>query len=362
MTIARRLGGMERLFHQQNSIGSSNLCGILSYEGSLDLSTLPAALAKVQATYPRLLSSIDADPVLSYQPRAGAIPFRVIDRQDDEHWRLIVREEVRRHYEQERIFVTILQGADRGEIIVAADHTLADAKSVTAICECFIAGMNGRASPPVPIGEAWEERLPTFHKGWRAFFRMIFFIRNLFRRAPKQSLIFGKDVPSYHTQTAGFVLDEATLQKLKLAIEREKTNLNALFCAASMLAAFESFSAEEAGVVCLNTPVSLREQIDPPASPQELGLFVSAFLQWQPVNRTTDIWQLSRNIKERLRSGVQAGESILLGKLANGPKRPAPPKPDKVRKRFEHSICVSNPGRMPPFEDLPKARIVAFRT
>ena len=90
-------------------------------------------------------------------------------------------------------------------------------------------------------------------------------------------------------------------------------------------------------------------------------MFVSAFLQWHALCENTNIWELSRDILHTIRSGVKTGEAILLGKLAKGPKRPAPPKPDKSRKRFEQSITVSNPGRLASFEDLPNARIIGYR-
>lgn len=361
MSRGRALGGMERLFHQQNSVGSSNLTSILFFEGSLDQSSIPEALKRVQASFPLLTAEIVADPKLRYEEADGEIPFQILKRLDAEHWRLQVRQEVRRKWTKGRMFVTFLIGDGFGEIILAADHTLADAKSMYAICQFLIAALNGKVTPLVPTGDAWEKRLTKSFRGIRGFFNMIRFVWNLFRHSPEKSLRFGKDLSNINTVSHGFQMDKLTLALLKRACDQNKSNLNSIFCAASVLAAFELYSEEKSGDVCLNVPVSVRDQIVPPASGEELGMFISAFLQWHRIDATSDIWELSRRILDRTRNGVKAGESIRLGQIAKGPEYPELPRPDKNRQRFEHSITVSNPGKLPSFEDLPNAKIVGYR-
>lgn len=361
MAKGRALGGMERLFYQQNGVGSSNLTSILFFEGTLDIASIPAALARLQIAYPLLSARIVADPKLRYEEQDGELPYQVIKREDANHWRLLARQEVKRQYGDSRIFITFLIGEGQGEIIVAADHTLADAKSLYAVCQFLIAGLNGKVIPYIPLGDCWEKRAPPAFKGWRGLWRMLRYVWKLLRSSPQQSLRFGRDTPNINTVSHGFHFDRETLVKLKTVLGQNKSNLNSLFCAASMLAAFDLYSEETSGIACLNIPVSLREQIHPPASPLEMGMFISAFLQWHRLDPNTDIWDLSRKILHSTRSGVQAGEPILLGKLAAAPERPSPPKVDKNRRRFEHSITVSNPGRLESFEDLPKAKIIGYR-
>lgn len=361
MGNGRLLGGMERLFYQQNTVGSSNLTSILFFEGTLDLESIPVALARVQRAYPLLSAQIVADPFLRYEVGDGELSFQIIKRADAEHWRLCARQEVKRHHKERRIFVTFLIGPESGEIIVAADHTLADAKSLYAVCQVLIAGLNGKTTPLVPIGKAWEQRVTPGFRGFRGIWRTIMFVWKLLRRTPEQSLRFGRDTQNVNTVSYGFHFDRVTLARLKKVLDQNKSNLNSLFCAASMLAAFDVYSEEESGIACLNVPVSVREQIDPPASPVEMGMFISAFLQWHELSAKTDIWDLSRRILHTTRTGVQAGEAVILGKLAGAPKRPRPPKTDKARRRFEHSITVSNPGKLVSFEDLPNAKIVGYR-
>lgn len=359
--LGRKLGGMERLFYQQNMIGSSNMTSILFFEGKIDLAEIPRALARLQKAYPSLTSRIVADPYPRFQPADGEIPFVVIPREDDEHFRRLARSEVRRQYDKERIFITFLVGEGKGEIILAVDHVLMDAKSLYAVCQYFIAAMHGREADFVPMGGPWEERLPAEYKGWAKVPKYYRFIKKIFRISPERSMRFGHDVKHVNTESYGFKLEKSFLKDLKVATDKHQTNLNAIFSAAAILTAHEIFNNCEPGTVCLNTPVSVRELMTPKASAEEMGMFLGAFLQWQPLSATPDIWELSRNILSTLRDGVKAGEAIMLGKLAGGPKKAELPKPDKNRERFTHSITVSNPGRLESFEDLPDAKIVGYR-
>lgn len=294
-------------------------------------------------------------------PGEGKLPYQVIEREDDEHFRRLARSEVRRQYVNERIFFTFLLGEDRGEIILAVDHVLMDAKSLYAVCQYFIAAMHGRELAYVPMGKSWEKRLPKMFKGWSGISKTYRYIKQTFRATPPVSMKFGHDVKHVHTESYGFKLEKSFLKDLKVATDKNQTNLNAIFCAAAILTAHELFADKAPGTVCLNTPVSVREQMEPKASPLEMGMFLGVFLQWQKVDAQTDLWALSRSILSTLRAGVARGDAVILGWLAGGPKRPTLPKPDKNRERFTQSITVSNPGRLESFEDLPDARIVGYR-
>jgi hypothetical protein len=357
----RRLGGMERLFYQQNQVGSSNLTSILFFEGTIDLDEIPHALRRLHLAYPSLTHRIVADPKLRFVPGGGSLPFTVVKREDDEHFRRLARSEVRRQYQDERIFFTFLIGPDKGEIIVAADHVLADARSLYAVCELFIAAMHRRELSFIPRGAAWEDRLPKAYRGWAGLTRTYRFVKKIFKVSPAKAMKFGHDVKHVHTESFGFKMDKAILNGLKANTDRHGSNLNSIFCAAAILAAHEVYNNKEPGIVCLNTPVCVRDQIEPRAAPEEMGMFISAFLQWHSLDENSDLWSLARDVLATIKSGVGGGEAILLGKLAAGPKKPALPKPDKNRERFTQSITVSNPGRLKPFEDLPSAKIVGYR-
>lgn len=359
--IGRKLGGMERLFYQQNQLGSSNMVSVLFFEGKIDEAAIPKAFEQLLIAFPSLTSQIIADPELRFVPAAGVIPYQILKREDDEHFRRLARSEVRRQYDKERIFFTFLIGEEKGEIIVAIDHVLADAKSLYVVCEYFLAAMNGRELSYVPMGEAWEKRLPKAYRGWSGVKKTYGFIKKIFRESPERAEKHGHDVKHVNTVSYGLRMDKATLTALKRKTDEQLTNLNAIFCAAAMLTAHEIFNDKKAGIYCLNTPVSLRDMIEPKASREEMGMFLSAFLQWHALDETTPIYALSRAILYTIKTGVAAGEPILLGKLAKGPKKPALPKPDKNRERFTQSITVSNPGKLDSFEDLPGAKIVGYR-
>ncbi|MDQ3232928.1 MAG: condensation domain-containing protein [Pseudobdellovibrionaceae bacterium] len=361
MARGRLLGGMERLFHQQNQANSSNMCAILLYEGSIDKSMIPQALAEVRKVFPLLTARIVADPYLRYEEADGEIPYQILERKDDEHYRLIVRDEVRRKYDDVRMVLTVVEGQDRGELIFSIDHVLADAKSLYVVCQYFIAAMKGRQHACVPVGDCWEKRVTKPYRGFRGFWKRVQLVRRLFKGLPQQPRIFGRDIPHVHTHSFGFQLDSALVKELKVKTDAHQTNLNAIFCAAAMLAAFDQFAGGEAGVFGLNTPVSLREQLDPPASGEEMGMFLSGCLQWHELAPQTDIWQLARNILANLREAVKSGDPIVLGQLGQGPKKPLPIKESKARERLNHAITVSNPGRLEAFEDLPNARIYGYR-
>ncbi len=361
MARGRLLGGMERLFYQQNEANSSNMCAILLYEGQIDKSMIPTALAEVQKAFPLLTARIVADPYLRYEEADGELPYRILERRDDEHYRLLVRDEVRRQYQDTRMLLTVLEGADRGELIFSIDHVLADAKSLYVVCQSFIAAMKGRRLSYVPVGDCWEKRVTRPYRWFRGLWKRVQLIRRLFKGLPQQTRIFGLDVPHVRTHSFGFQLESALVKKLKAKTDAHQTNLNAIFCAAAMLGAHDEFAAGETGAFGLNTPVSLREQLVPPASPEEMGMFLSGFLQWHELSPQTDIWDLSRKILASLREAVQRGDPIVLGQLGKGPKKPEPLKEDKGRKRLNHAITVSNPGRLQAFEDLPNAKIYGYR-
>lgn len=337
------------------------MISVLFYEGSIDIDTVPGALEQLLIAYPSLTHRIVADPKIRWVPDTGTISFEVIRREDDEHFRRLARTEVKRQYEKERLRIIFLVGEGKGEIIFAVDHVLMDAKSLYAVCKYFIEAMHGKKLSYIPRGNAWEERLPKEYRGFRAIKKIYSYIKRTYRSSPEESMIFGKDVTHVNTVSYGFSLDKEFLKNLKAVTDREKTNLNAIFAAAAILTAHEIFAEKKAGTVCLNVPVSVRDHMIPKAEGDEMGMFLGAFLQWHVIDDKTELFDLSRAIFDKIKTGVREGEPILLGKLAGAPKKPSPPRDDKHRKRFSHSITVSNPGRLESFPDLPNAKIVGYR-
>ncbi len=363
--VDRALGGMERLFHQHNGVGSTNFCVVLFVEGALQLDGLEAALDELLRIYPRIGARIVANPRLTFEAPAQAvkIPYHIVERDSPEHWRALGEQVVLRKHGDARIDFTIVHGFEASEIIIGIDHALADGQSAYAIAKAFILCMNGERLPSYPVLGAMEERNPRAFRGFGAWQRAFRYAGRTLKRNPRAGHRFGEDVPSQTTSSAGLHLSKEQLGALKRNADAAEASLNAALCAACMQSAYAVFGGAEPTVLCLNTPTNLRKHIEPAASNEELGLFISGILQWHELGPDTDIWHLARGIRQGILTALEEEGPLKLGLLAGAPKKPSKPvKPNRFTARFEHSLTVTNPGRFDVLPALNGCRVTRYRT
>lgn len=357
--MERQLGGLERQFHLQNLVGTTHMCGTLRFQGRFDELRLRQAFKEISQVYPLLRASIVADPFIRFSMKAAPaeIGTSYLRREDEEHWRRVVEQELIRKYNpgEGLSFFHVLTGDDHFDIILSVNHSVVDALTVGAIFRNLVRLYNGEAVDIPALQKPMEKRFPWFFKGiigWLLTFR---FIWSLIKLGP--SLQIGGMEPTQNTRSEGFVFDRS-LELNRLA-KTKGTNLFGVICAVTLKSVYEIYGEKPSEAISLNTPVSLRQGIG--ASDEEFGVFLAGHLANYQISESTDTWSLAKDCLDRVHKGFKAGNPFLLAKLARGSRTIKYPKVEASRSDRRPTINVSNVGKAPLFPRMGEAVVTEHR-
>jgi hypothetical protein len=353
--MERYLGGLERQFHQQNLVGSTNICTVLRLRGSLDLPRLQDATQRLGELYPLLRASIVADPYLrfSLEHAPASIPFQVARMQGDEHWRRLLEKELHRSYQAAEglSYVHVLKSDSGCDILLSLNHALADGLSSSYLCRALLLLYKGESLPPAPPSLPMEQRFPPALRGLTGWWKAFRFIFKLGKLGP--ALQIGAKTWTQNTLSCGFVFHHA--QELNALARTHDCNLFAVFSALALQTMHELYGDGTVQNLSLNTPVSLRAGVG--AGPDEVGLFIAGHMALYSLQPHGDLWALARQCQTTLKAGVEKGYPYLLARLARGARKPKPPQDSSYAAQHRPTVSISNLGKVADFPALENAQV-----
>jgi hypothetical protein len=353
--MERYLGGLERQFHQQNLVGSTNICTVLRLRGSLDLCRLQDATQRLGELYPLLRASIVADPYLrfSLENAPATLPFRVERMLGEDHWRRLLEKELHRSYQTAEglSYVHVLKGERACDVLLSLNHALADGLSSSYLCRALLSLYKGESLPPALPALPMEQRFPPAFRGLRGWWKVFGFIFKLGKLGP--ALQIGAKTWTQTTLSTGFVFPHA--QELNARARTEGCNLFAVFCALTLQTMHELYGDGTVQNLSLNTPVSLRAGVG--ASADEVGLFIAGHMALYQLHPEGDPWELARQCQATLKEGMNRGYPYLLARLARGARKPKPPQDSAYASQHRPTVSISNLGKVADFPALEDAQV-----
>ncbi|WP_141732077.1 phthiocerol/phthiodiolone dimycocerosyl transferase family protein [Oligoflexus tunisiensis] len=353
--MERHLGGLERQFHHQNLVGSTNICAVLRLRGSCDRARWQEATRRLGDVFPLLRASIVADPFLrfslAYAP--AFLPFHVEKMQGDEHWRRLLEKEMQRRYAvgDGLACVHVLESERGCDVLLSLSHALADGLSSSYLCRALLLLYRGDSLPVAPPSLPMEQRFPAKFRGFRGWWRAFCFIFKLGKMGP--ALQVGSAAWTQQTLSHGFVFHHA--QELNALARQHGSNLFGAFCALALQTIYELYGNGEIQNVSLNTPVSLRAGVG--AGPEEVGLFIAGHMALYQLHPDMDVWTLARQCHDTLRAGVEEGRPYLLALLARGARQPKAPMDSTYASQHRPTVSISNLGRIENFPEIEGAQV-----
>jgi hypothetical protein len=353
--MERHLGGLERQFHHQNLVGSTNICTVLRLRGTWNRARWYEATCRLGEAFPLLRASIVADPYLrfslAYAP--ACLPFQTEKMQSDEHWRRLLEKEMHRRYAvgDGLAYVHVLEGERGCDVLLSLSHVLADGLSASYLCRALLLLYRGETLPEVETSLPMEPRFPAEFRGLRGWWRAFRFIFKLGKMGP--ALQVGSTAWTQKTLSHGFVFHHA--QTLNSLARGRGSNLFGIFCALSLQTIYELYGNGAAQNLSLNTPVSLRSGVG--ARPEEVGLFIAGHMALYQLHPETDVWDLARQCHDTLRAGVAEGRPYLLALLARGARKPKAPRDSHYASQHRPTVSISNLGRIEDFPEIDGAQV-----
>lgn len=312
--------------------------------GCLEIATLEQAILRLQSSHPLLSARIEGHgrPRLVTTP-AQPIPLESAVREDDDHWRRVLEQELNRRLpvaEGPLLRVTLLHGADAADLILCACHAATDALGVfTLLRDLLTLLAGGEITPRMPM-PAFEELIPAeaFSSAEGARLRDSWWSRQTSERlaAIDWDDLAGRLPVVGETRVLADELEPEMTAALLARCRAEQTTVHGALSASVLI----GLADQAADVACTHS-VSLRQRLEPPFG-DEIGLCLSRVLTRHRVAPDADFWELARDVRHQITAAIQRGEPFdrtldavralsLGGSLETGP---------------EAIATMTNPGRI----------------
>ncbi len=308
--VKRLLGPEELKLWLFNQRTPFNVVVAARLAGGLEIAALQQAIARLQSSHPLLSARIESQgrPRLVTTP-ALPIPLEVQIRQNDDHWRRVLEQELNRRLPVAAgplLRITLLHGADASDLILCACHAAADALGVFSLLRDVLTLLAGKAIAPRTPMPAFEELIPAeaFGSAEGATLRDQWWRRQTSERLAGVDWddLAGRLPDVGETRVLADELEPETTTALMARCRAEQTTMHGAL-SASVLLALADGSAE---IACAHS-VSLRQRLEPPFG-DEVGLCLSRVLTRHRIGPGTEFWALAREVRSRITAAIQRGE------------------------------------------------------
>lgn len=385
----RPLCDMERAFWLLDRGSRFNGAGVVAIRGLLDEPLLAAGLRRLRERHPLLRVRVAGD---DRRPRfteagAGPIPLRRVERAGDSQSVLaVIEEELNLPFAADGDHLSrvtwIKNPAEptRSVLVVTIHHVIADALSIAFVVRDLLTTiaelMSTHALPPhalpphtlspeappvasLPLLPPLPELLPKSARGLGRFRAMqAYFAKHAalpVRRARKLPLEQSAPPAARRNGLVQRTLTPAETHALGERARAAGASIHGALCAALLLStAATAYAGELAAgtpttVGCF-TALNLREQLEP-AVGADLGLYISQVTTFHSIVPAPPLWQLAREVREKLQETLQGGEQFLtmplIGLFIPWGRDPGP----RFIRRFDGgspaALGLSNLARLP---------------
>lgn len=294
----RLLGATEHLLWLRDQRWSVNFAIATRIAGVLNPDKLSDALSWVQRKHPLLRVKISIDQ--QHQPEfisegVGAIPLRVEQRQDQEHWCREVAAEIVNAFsssEDPLLRVVLLQGQDISELIFTCHHSIGDALSVIYLIRDTLQELGNPG-----INRQIMSQLPS--------------LEELLSITPSPSLLTQNGV-EFHPSTREWQpsilhwsLSPNDTSKLRSRCREMGVSIQGIICASFLLSMVQKLDSATT-LKCLS-PLNVRNYLEP-AIGEDMGVYIALPTTKHKLQADSDLWELARDVKEQLKEIVTQGK------------------------------------------------------
>ncbi|KOP23097.1 hypothetical protein AMR41_27705 [Hapalosiphon sp. MRB220] len=317
--------------------------------GAISVNQITEALGWIQHRHPILGTRIVINQ--QQQPRlvsqgVPAIPLRVIERQNEEHWYQEISAQLLSPFcwsEEPLARVVLLHSPDVSELLVTYHH-IADGLSGAYLmrdiwCEITKPGSYREPLPEIP---PIDQLLPS-----------------VIREAQKDAIDFNWGVEvdtiiqldeAFHERihVLHWYFSPEETNRLVARCRQEQTTVHGALCAAFLLSLqHETSSSKETLIKCLS-PFNLRNYLTI-AVGENFGEYIARVVTSHSLNQQTQFWDLARQVKHQINQAVVDKRIYEGGSKA---KSFLNTKPDKIKVRqyakniTSSDIAITNLGRL----------------
>ncbi|WP_026416396.1 phthiocerol/phthiodiolone dimycocerosyl transferase family protein [Actinomadura oligospora] len=370
MDDTRALSPSERWYWIADQLAPLTVCARVRLEGDPSSETLTRALGALQARHPLLRVAVRTNPAGGdphFVPTGRAIPLRevVLYRADEERWaREADEQELPTPIDWRRgplsRAVVIRQPDGVNDLIFAIPHYIADATTAVVLLREWVrlAADRPERSASAPHGDRGSVT-PPVEAAFPARFRRL--PGTLPNKAAAEETSGPAGAEMGRLEAERFVpfdrrrtrllhrsIPGDALEGLALACKRNGVSMHGLLAAALVSAVARDAAGSPATHFAVGSPISIRDELDPPVPEDEVGAYASALpsaVRYRPDDPWTMARDIARDLAERRDLGEHFAAAGILEEL--GPATVAESEPF-VRYMEEHgpfNFYFSNLGR-----------------
>jgi hypothetical protein len=371
----RELGPLERWYWLFDKVAPLNGLARCRVEGELTTEALAEALRGMQLRHPLLRARIVANEK-GERPRyiiEDELPVEIrreaIESSDtpEEDWVDVVRETVlNTGFETEQgplLRLIVLDNSSGGtDLIAYGHHAIMDAAGAMAFFKELLERTQGIGcdAEPLPLMPSFADRFPRQQNGAFAFMRTLWVqakreVATFF--APPTRLTADQPVPFSERRT-DFIhhrLNQEQTAALVEACKAHGVSVHSSLCAALLEAMVDDIHRREEAPkerplrLGIGSPVTLRDELDPPGKPEEMGIFVGSYMTVTKNVNKREFWDLARDVMEDLRAQAGRQEALTVLNFVRTAMPKSVAKAGGFMKLIDSkgpgNACISNLGR-----------------
>jgi NRPS condensation-like uncharacterized protein len=326
--LLRKLGIFERALWLSDQHAPFNVVSVLRLEPAPASGIIQYALGILQKRHPFLQACIKDGKYMRLSDPSFA--FKITEQQGNINWLEVVEHEMNTRLNPESGLFrgSYIYNSDHADLFLTFHHSIMDSASVVhlfdELLQIFTGGLYAdetmhptllEVAPPV------EERFPASFKGLHglikttkyAFAQMADEIRFQWR-------IRGRRIPSVHLGAHGFpltlTLPESLVDVLSKRCRENKVTLNSLLNASILLATNLLLYAGNHTPMRTFTFADLRPYTIPPTPAEHLANYISMLRYTMDVSRESGIWQLTRNLHDKIYRSLKQGDKFPASKMS----------------------------------------------
>lgn len=327
----RELAAHEQAMEILNNLAASfHIVTISRIRGIINEELLKQALDITQSRHPLLSYRIvPKSNSFWFEPGSGKVPLSVVKKQQIQQWEEVVIEELNQKINSDKNLlrvriVTIEEEENICYLITTIHHAIADASSCIQMHSEILSNCQ-----KIPEGKAETNiihlpQLPSIYKLFPKLFQgftgeignILYLLRlklQLIRYKPT-TLNFEKSIP-LESRSCGMVhrkLDLELTTGLVDVCRQQKTTVQAALGAAMLFAVAKKTNLPQTknNYLSFRSSVNLRPLLQPQISNENLAAIASAILTFHNFQGNSNFWDLARDIKQKLETGLASGNAF----------------------------------------------------
>jgi len=313
----RPLSLSERVMWRLNEGSPMNCCAIAGVRGAMSFERLRWALDVVQRRHPLLQMRVAVEDARPFFRRgAPALPLRTLE-VGAGGWVAEVERELATPFDTEKgplaRCVWLHHGDSHWHLLLSYHHVLGDAMSGVLVARDVVhAAGTGQAPPELHDSVPLEARLPAAEQGWsgtRGRLRVLLGLAARRMRLGTPLLVQSDDAAPPHERRPRLTphtFDAGLTEALVSRARAERTTVQAALLAATGLGMLRDARAHRPLPLTLITTVTLRNLLEPPVGPDDVGFFVGTLQYWRRIGPDAPLWELARAIRSEMASDLAA--------------------------------------------------------